>query len=172
MSSGSGPRGITGYSVDTGSVSVYNDYVITRGCAWLVGGVQGLYAHPERDKRFGVYGYHVPATNTPNYIADTPASFQNSFVGPTLGGHGRLPCLELAAELYPHSADGYSVAAIQRGEFSAARLRKALADCFDPSSEGSNGHCSPSSFTYHQSLFLFLSWNCVFSPRCHTLLPS
>ena len=73
-------------------------------------------------------GYHVPGTNTPTHIVETPASFQTPLLEAVLGDLGRLPCLELATEPSPHSADGSSAAAIQPGGFSAAGLRKAPMD--------------------------------------------
>ena len=71
---------------------------------------------------------HVPGTNTPIHIRETPATFQTSFLETILGDLVRLSCLELATEPSPHSADGSFPAATQPGGFSAARLRKAPLD--------------------------------------------
>ena len=70
-----------------------------------------------------------PGTNTPTEVVETPSTFQTSFLETMLGDLGRLSCLEFATEPSPpHSADGFSVAAISPGGFSAARLWKAPLD--------------------------------------------
>ena len=86
-------------------------------------------------------GYHVPGTNMPTQIVETPATFQIPFLKTMLGDLGRLSCLELATEPSPHSADGSSAAAIQPGGFSAAGLRKAPLDGPLTRVRVNNGNC-------------------------------
>ena len=76
----------------------------------------------------GICTYHVPGTNKPTPIVETPATFPTLFLENMLGDFGRLSCLELATEPSPHSADGSSATAIPPGGFSAAGLGKAPLD--------------------------------------------
>ena len=58
----------------------------------------------------GECGYHVPGTNTPTEIVETPSEPPKRFLKLRSGMSGRCHVQDLAAKRSPHSPDGSSAA--------------------------------------------------------------